>query len=162
VKPTPQSVHRSAEARLKEFIAKFDPEMANRICSVRKTLRKRLPGAVELVYDNYNFFVIGYGPNERASEAVLSIAAQAKGISICFIQGAKLPDPARLLTGSGNQTRSLRLESAEVLLRPEVEELIKAALALGKTPVPKSNGYTVIKSVSEKQRPRRLETKKRK
>ena len=154
-KPIVKSDTDSVEARLQEFINKFDPDVADLIRSVRKTLRRRLPGAVELVYDNYNFFVVGYGPNERASEAVLSIAAQARGISICFIQGAKLPDPSRLLIGSGKQTRSLRIETADVLLRPAVEELIKAALAFGKTPVPNSGGYTVIKSVSEKQRPRR-------
>ncbi len=129
--------------------------MASQIRAARKALRKRLPGAVELVYDNYNFFVIGYGPNERASEAVLSIAAQAKGVSICFINGVKLKDPERLLSGSGNQTRNLRLENADTLRRVEVEALIQGALALGKTPMPTKNGYTVVRSVSGKQRPRR-------
>ena len=148
------------ESRLNGFIDKFDAAVARQIRSVRKALRKRLPGAVELIYDNYNFFVIGYGPNERASEAVLSITAQAKGVSICFIQGAKLPDPAGILSGGGNQTRFLRLENAEVLSRLEVEALIRAALALGKTPMPTAKGYTVIKSVSVKQRPRRLTAKK--
>src|SRR6266853_1639059 len=104
----------SPESRLNGFIDKFDAAVARRIRSARKALRKRLPGAVELVYDNYNFFVIGYGPNERASEAVLSIAAQAKGVSICFIQGAKLPDPTRVLSGAGSQTRFLRIQNAEV------------------------------------------------
>ena len=150
----------SPESRLNSFIDKFDAAVARQIRSVRKALRKRLPGAVELVYDNYNFFVIGYGPNERASEAVLSMAAQAKGVSICFIQGAKLPDPAGVLSGGGSQTRSLRLASAEVLSGVEVEALIKAALVLGKTPMPAAKGYTVIKSVSAKQRPRRLTAKK--
>ena len=115
--PTANSDRDSAEARLQQFIDKFAPDIADLIRSVRKALRRRLPGAIELVYDNYNFFVIGYGPNERASEAVLSIAAQAKGVSICFIQGAKLPDPTRLLIGSGKQTRNLRIQSADVLLR---------------------------------------------
>jgi hypothetical protein len=150
----------SVEVQLNGFIDKFAPEVARQIRSVRKALRKRLPGAVEMVYDNYNFFVIGYGPNERASEAVLSIAAQAKGVSICFIQGAKLKDPATILSGSGNQTRNLRLDDAKFLLRAEVEELIAAAIALGKTPMPEAQGYTVIKSVSEKQRPRRALTGK--
>ena len=150
----------SVEVRLNGFIDKFDSDVARLIRSVRKALRKRLPGAVEMVYDNYNFFVIGYGPNERASEAVLSIAAQAKGVSICFIHGAKLQDPAKILSGSGNQTRSLRVDDSKFLLRAEVEELITAALALGTTPMPKAKGYTVIKSVSEKQRPRRVVTKK--
>jgi hypothetical protein len=149
----------SPESRLNGFIDKFDAAVARQIRSVRKALRKRLPGAVELVYDNYNFFVIGYGPNERASEAVLSITAQAKGVSICFIQGAKLPDPAGILRGGGIQTRFLRIENAEVLSRAEVEALIRAALTFGKMPMPSAKGYTVIKSVSAKQRPRRLTAK---
>jgi hypothetical protein len=148
------------EVRLNGFIDKFDPAIARQIRSIRKVLRERLPGAVEMVYDNYNFFVIGYGPNERASEAVLSIAAQAKGVSICFIQGAKLQDSARILTGSGNQTRNLRLEDAATLSRPEVEDLISRALELGTTPMPAAQGYTVIKSVSSKQRPRRAVARK--
>jgi len=148
------------EILVQGFIDKFDPEMARQIRSVRKVLRKRLRGAVEMVYDNYNFFVIGYGPNERASEAVLSIAAQAKGVSICFIQGAKLPDPTKILKGSGNQTRSLPVANADVLARVDVEALIRAALGLGKTPMPATGGYTVIKSVSEKQRPRRVGVEK--
>jgi hypothetical protein len=148
-------IHDDAEARLQTFIDKFDPTVAQQIRATRKALRKKFPGAVEMVYDNYNFFVIGFGPNERASEAILSIAAQAKGVTICFIQGAKLPDPAKLLTGSGNQTRNLRFESPAVLSSPGVEALIESALALGTTPMPASKGYTVIKSVSAKQRPRR-------
>ena len=49
----------NAEAELAGFIDKFTPEMARAIRAVRVALRKRLPTANELVYDNYNFFVIG-------------------------------------------------------------------------------------------------------
>ena len=48
------------EQQLKIFIEKFDPKNQSMIRAVRKALRKRLPTANELVYDNYNFFVIGY------------------------------------------------------------------------------------------------------
>src|SRR5712691_3162548 len=75
----------SPEKQLAGFIAKFAPEVATLIRSAREKMRERLPHAVELVYDNYNFFVIGYGPSEKASEAIFSIAAQAKGVSLCFL-----------------------------------------------------------------------------
>ena len=142
------------EAQLRSFIAKFDARNQSLIRAVRRALRKRLPTATELVYDNYNFFVIGYSPTPRPSDAVLSIAAGANGVGLCFIQGARLPDPKRLLQGSGNQTRFLRLDSAAVLERPEVESLISAALSRAK-PLPASGrGDLVIRSVSAKQRPR--------
>jgi hypothetical protein len=78
----------AAERQLRSFIAKFAPADQRLIRAVRTAMRRRLPTAHELVYDNYNFFVIGYGPTARPSEAVLSIAARANRVAICFIHGA--------------------------------------------------------------------------
>jgi hypothetical protein len=146
----------SGEQQLRGFVGKFDAENAALIRAVRKALRKRLPSANELVYDNYNFFVIGYCATERPSDCVVSIAAAANGVGLSFYYGATLPDPHKLLQGSGNQNRFIRLESAAILARPEVEELILAALAQAKNPMPRSGrGKLIIRSVSKKQRPRR-------
>jgi hypothetical protein len=148
------------ERQLSRFIAKFAPDVAALIRGARKKMRERLPSAIELVYDNYNFFVIGYGPSERAPEAIFSIAAQAKGVSLCFLQGAKLPDPKGVLRGSGNVVRNVRLESAATLDRPEVRAMMKVALERAKAPLdPKGSHRLVIKSVSAKQRPRRVAAK---
>jgi len=144
------------EQQLAGFIGKFTPEVAALIRAARRRMRERLPRAVELVYDNYNFFVIGYGPSERPSEAIFSIAAQAKGVSLCFLQGAGLPDPKKVLRGSGRVVRNVRLETAATLDRPEVRALIQAALDRAKTPMnPKGEHRLIIRSVSAKQRPRR-------
>jgi len=138
------------------MIGKFDPGVATLIRSSRSAMRKRLPTALELVYDNYNFFVIGYSPTERPSDAIVSIAARAGGVGLCFIHGARLPDPKKLLQGSGNQTRFIRLESADVLARPEVEALLAAAVARSKARLAATGrGRLIVRSVSAKQRPRR-------
>lgn len=145
-----------AEKQLKEFVDKFDPKHRTLIRAVRRKLRARFPSAHEMVYDNYNFFVIGYSPTERPSDSIVSIAAGASGVGLCFIQGAKLRDPKKILSGSGNQTRFLRLESADVLARPEVEALVAAAIAQAKAPLRATGrGKLIIRSVSKKQRPRR-------
>src|SRR5262245_57762612 len=150
----------SAETRLKSFIAKFDPKHQTLIRAVRKALRERLPTAYELAYDNYNFFVLGYGPTPRPSDCILSMAAGASGVGLCFIRGASLPDPKRVLLGSGNQTRFIRLESAGVLKQPEVEALVTAAIEKSKTPL-RATGRCelIVRSVSAKQRPRRRPAK---
>jgi hypothetical protein len=104
-----------AEARLQQFIEKFEPD-----------------------------------------RHVVSIAAAANGVDLCFINGARLPDPQNVLVGSGKQTRFIRLPSAAVLERPEVKALLAAAIADSKTPFPsRGRGKLVIRSVSSKQRPRR-------
>ena len=121
-----------------------------------RAIRSRLATANELVWDNYNFLVIGYSPSERPSDAVLSIAARANGLGLCFINGKGLPDPERLLEGSGHQTRFLRIESPARLSEPAVAALIDAAVARAKTPYPvRGKGRLIIRSVSAKQRPRR-------
>ena len=149
----------SAEEKLKRFIGKFGPAHQTLIRRVRAALRKRLPTANELAYDNYNFFVIAYGPTERPSDCIFSIAAAANGVGLCFLHGARLDDPNKILLGSGSQTRFIRLESAEVLEQPPVRELIDAAIAQAKSPLPASGrGKLIIRSVSKKQRPRRRAT----
>ena len=146
----------STAQQLEAFIEKFDAKNAALIRSVRKALRKRLPTANELVYDNYNFFVIGYSSTERPSDCIVSVAAAANGVGLSFYYGATLPDPHKLLLGSGSQNRFIRLESAATLARPEVEELISAAIAQGETPLLRGGkGKLIIRSISAKQKPRR-------
>jgi hypothetical protein len=112
------------------------------------------------VYDNYNFFVIGYGPTERPSDSIISIAAAANGVGLCFIRGASLPDPARILQGSGKQTRFVRLPSADILKKPEIQTLLILA-DRAKTPMPaQGKGRLIVRSISAQQRPRCKTAKK--
>ena len=145
-----------AEQQLETFIEKFEQSVALLLRSVRKAVRKRLPTANELVYDNYNFFVIGYCSTDRPSDCILSITAAANGVGLSFYHGADLPDPHKVLLGSGTQNRFVRIKRLAVLARPELDELIVAAIAHARTPLPEEGqGRLIIRSISEKQRPRR-------
>jgi hypothetical protein len=147
---------KSPQAEARRFIGKFEPRLQTLLRATRRELRGRFPTAVEQVYDNYNFLVFGFCTTERTSDCFVSIAAQAKGVALSFYWGATLHDPHRLLLGSGKQNRFLRLPSLATLKRPEVVELLHAAAAQSKVPLPtEGRGYTLIKSISAKQRPRR-------
>jgi hypothetical protein len=140
---------------LARFIGKFAPEHQRVIRNARRALRQRLPTANELVYDNYNFFVIGYSPTDRPSDTIVSLAAGANGVGLSFYRGATLPDPHGRLLGSGTQNRFVRLPSAAVLHEPDIEALIDAAIKQARVPLPATGaGKLVIKSISAKQRPR--------
>ena len=146
----------SAAKRLAAFIARYDPAIGALARAALARLRKRLPGAVELVYDNYNALAIGFGPSERASEAILSIALYPRWVSLFFLQGATLPDPQRLLGGSGARVRHIVLERPAVLEKPAVRALIAHALERAAKPLDGTRrGRIVIRSVSTRQRPRR-------
>jgi hypothetical protein len=147
----------SPAAQLNDMIARFDPAIQRVVRQARTKLRKRLPAALELVYDNYNALAIGYGSSEKRGDWIVSLAVYARGVNLYFIYGVALPDPHGLLLGSGIQGRFIRLESAAMLDRCEIDDLIEAAIAEADTPLPKrGKGYTVIKSVSPNQRRRRL------
>jgi len=146
----------SVEVELPSLIDKFEPAVAKVIRECRAELRRLLPTAVEIIYDNYNFFVIGYCSTERPSDCIVSIAAASNGVSLSFYHGASVPDPEGLLQGEGKQNRFIRLPSAERLCTPEVVRLVHSAESIGKIPLPKTgNPRTIIKSVSAKQRPRK-------
>ena len=147
---------REAEQLIRGFIAKFEPKHQTVIRAVRKALRKRFPTADELVYDYSNNFVIGYSATQRGSDAIVSFAAGADGLRLYFNNGPKLPDPKKILLGSGKQTRFIWLESVKVLARPEVQALMAAAQERAKFPLRETGpGKVVIKSTSVKQKLRR-------
>ena len=147
---------KSPQQRLDSFIDKYTPEIAAFARAVLDKMRSRLPGAIELVYDNYNWLVIGFGPTERPSDAIFSVVLPPGRVTLCFLQGARLPDPHCLLRGSGKVVRNLRLESPDDLDRPEVQDLIAVGLERARVPFdPEGDRQLIIKSVSAKQRPRR-------
>jgi hypothetical protein len=144
------------EKQLASFIAKFEPKHRTLIRAVRRAMRKRVPSANELVWDNYNFLVIGYCPTERPYDSAFSIAAAANGVGLSFLNGASLPDPDELLEGSGSRNRFIRLDSAGDLDRPAVKALVSAAVSRNRVPYARrGRGALIIRSISKKLRPRR-------
>jgi hypothetical protein len=144
------------EAQLDRFLDAYAPEVAGIARKALMKLRRRLPFATEMVYDNYNALACGFGPSERVSDVVFSIAVYPKHVNFFFLQGAKLPDPDGLLQGSGSRVRHIRLEDETTLDRNDVKAMMATAMRMAKAPFDEKAEYKlVIKSVSAKQRPRR-------
>lgn len=142
--------------QLNQFIAKYTPEVAATGRAVLKKIRKRIPGAVEMVYDNYNALVVGFSPTERPSDAIFSVIFFPRWISICFIFGAYLDDPTNILQGAGKQVRTLRLAAASDLDGPAVRALVDQALEdAGPSILKKGRRKLEVRAVLKKQRPRR-------
>lgn len=146
----------TAAKQVATFISRFDPAIARLTRACRSAIRKKYPAAIELVYDNYNALAIGYGPTEKTSEAVFSLAVYPRGVNLYLMYGRSLDDPNKLLQGNGNQGAFIRLEGVETLSDPQVNDILERAVKRQRPTIPtKGRGYTVIKSVSAKQRPRR-------
>jgi hypothetical protein len=149
------------EAQLRSLIDKFDPKEQKLIRAVRSAVRKRLPGANELIYDYGHFFVIGYSATEQPTDGIASIAARIDGVRLYLMQGPRLPDPKKILMGSGKQARFIPVEAARQLAHPDVEALIAAAVDQAAVPLaPGGRGKIVIRTFAGKRQPRRKPSKK--
>ncbi len=145
------------ERQVAGFIARFSPQVARVARAARARVRALLPNAFELVYDNYNALALAYGPSERTSEVVLSIALYPRWVSLFFARGATLADPSGVLRGSGGQMRHVVLDRIEVLDSSPVRALIETAVATHPESFGPERGRTIVKGISAKQRPRRPE-----
>ena len=121
-------------------LAKYAPGVrAVARASIAK-MRRRLPGAVEFVYDNYNALVMGFGKTERPSDAILSLVLFPRHVTLCFLEGVALPDPGGILRAGGSQVRAL------------IEEAVQES---GQRFTGRPKRRMIIRAVSAKQRPRR-------
>lgn len=154
---SPVSAPTASPARqLAGFMARYDPAIVRLARAAITRMRKLVPGATELVYDNYNALVIGFGPCERPSRAEFSLALFPDHVTLCFLWGRTLPDPKPVLRGGGNQVRWVRLATAADLDRSEIRALIRAGIAQAEPRFdPVAKRRMIIQSISAKQRPRR-------
>ena len=141
----------SAELQVAGLIAKFEPKNQKLINSVRGMLQKRFPMMNELVYHYTKSLVISYSPNEYGKDGFVAFSADPNGLRLFFNYGLNLPDPHNILQGDGRQTRYIRIEESNDILRPEVESLLEAVT--GKVPISPDNsgrGELIIKSSKKK------------
>jgi len=117
-----------SQAALDRIIAKQTPAMVKLTREVLAKLRPRFPGAVEMVYDKKRGMVVGFCPDERASNVINSIGVYSKWINLFFFEGGTFPDPEGVLQGEGAIVRHIRIESADDLDRPAVKALMAEAL----------------------------------
>jgi hypothetical protein len=145
-----------AAAQLDSFIDKYTPEMAALTRVLLARLQARVPGATIMVYDNYNALAIGFAAADRVKDVVISIAIYPKWANLFFMQGRWLDDPHGLLKGNGSVVRHIPAVTEASLDDPRVDALIEEALDNAERPIdPAGAPVLIIKSVSEKQRPRR-------
>lgn len=147
------AARRAADAELRALVTKFAPAHERVFGAVRRALQKRLPTAHELVYEYRDNVVVSYSPNERGYEGVLALRADADGVKLYFNRGKGLPDPEKLLQGSGTQARWIALESASMLRRPAVATLFDETLARNDVPfAPAGRGTVVVRSTAARKR----------
>jgi len=153
----------SAATDLTRFIGQYSPEVRALATALLAKLRARLPGATELVYNNYAL-TIAFSPDDRPSHAVVGITLYTQWINLGFMEGALLDDPEGVLLGSGSQFRHVRLGAADDLDRPAIRALIDRAVRQGDGGAfdPTRRRRIDVRTASAKPAPRRPDTRRAK
>ncbi|MBL8762484.1 MAG: hypothetical protein JNL50_14410 [Phycisphaerae bacterium] len=154
IAPPTAAERRAAEAEARTLIAKFAPTQLRLVAAMRRSLRRRLPTAHEVVYEYRAWFVISFSPSEHGYEGVLAIRGDADGVKLYFNHGKALPDPEKLLQGAA-QARFVEVESVATLARPGVARLIDEAIARNRVAFANTGGGSVVIRSQSAKKPRR-------
>lgn len=91
---------------------------------------------------------IGYGPTDRLKDGICHIAVYTKHVNIGFNKGALLPDPQKLLHGTGKWIRHITVRSKEELRNPAIREYLRRAKQTSSSPAKQSPGVqSVVKAI---------------
>jgi hypothetical protein len=144
------------DRRIDAFVDKYAPTIAAQLRDARQRLRAHFPRGIEMVFDNYNALVFGIGATDNTRASFISIAGYPNWVTLFFLDGASLRDPAALLEGDGKQVRGIRLKTPADMDTPAVAALIAQAIGPHRDALAAAPPLaTVIKAEVEKQRARR-------
>ena len=85
------------------------------------------PDVVEVPWPKQKIIGYGVGP-KKMSEHYCYIGAFKKHVNLGFYYGAILPDPQRLLEGTGKNLRHIKVNTLEAVDQPAVRDMLRAAL----------------------------------
>jgi hypothetical protein len=111
---------------LADLLAPYSPEVRKLAMATRAFVLEVIPGALELV--DANSKVVGYGFGTGYKDMVCSIIPNQKGVTLGIGWGTELPDPQKLLEGTGKVHRHVKVKSQSDLEVPALKALLEAAL----------------------------------
>jgi hypothetical protein len=109
-----------------KILAQFPENVASTGSSLRQLLLRHLKDIIEQPDANAN--VIGYNYGTGYKDLICTIILSQKGIKLGFYRGSDLPDPKKLLTGSGKVHRYVEIKSEGDIRNPALLELLKHAV----------------------------------
>ena len=132
-RPTP--VAKKAEAppttrTFKELVAPYPREVQALARAARALMLDLLPKVTEMVDPKGPYIQYGYARDYK--DIVGYITVNQKGLKLGVARGATLPDPKKLLKGTGKGNRHVVISTPADLRTPGLRQLVRAAAAAWK------------------------------
>jgi hypothetical protein len=127
------------EKELLALIADHDPGIVQLALDLRSMILDAAPDARETVYDARYTISDIFSFTERWQDSFCMVAVYSKHVSLVFTHGARLPDPHRLLRGSGKQLRHLQARTEDDLQNDALRHFLEAAIARAREELPSAD-----------------------
>ncbi len=109
-----------------DFLLRYDDKVSGLAIPLREMLLKTLPKIIEQLDKPAR--IIGYGYSNKYSDMICVIIPSKKGVKLGFYKGSELPDPKKLLGGSGKVHRYAEIKSPADIKSPALKKLLSEAL----------------------------------
>ena len=110
-----------------DLLAKYPAHVQELAIETRGVIHAVLSNPTEQVDSKAN--VVGYGFGAGYNNLICTIIMSKTGVKLGLVGGASLPDPKKLLEGSGKVHRYVQVKSPADARRPAVKALLKAGVA---------------------------------
>jgi hypothetical protein len=117
-------------AKLDEFLPKYDERVRQNALTLREVLFENLPNIIEQI--DLPAKMIGYCYGPKYSELLCTLIPSKKGLKLGFNWGIELPDPEHLLEGNGKISRYVEIESEEQIRSKAIKNLLRSVLRICK------------------------------
>ncbi len=108
-----------------EFLKSYPPEVQAVCQKLRGLVKSAGPEALELMYISQNH--IAFSLEGSAKDQVVYLVPMNDYVRLGFYWGGNLPDPDRLLTGTGKRLRHVKVRTLDEADQPGLKGLIEAA-----------------------------------
>jgi hypothetical protein len=117
-KPSPQVL---------DLLSACLPGVAHLALVLRDVVLNEAPEAEEVLYSVYAEVIV-FKLTGQPGGAFCYVAAYARHVNLGFYRGSDLPDPQRVLKGTGKKMRHIRFDSADDLRHEHLGSYIRAAV----------------------------------
>ena len=118
---------RPPDRRLLEYLTPYDRTVAELALALRAIVLEEAPEARELISHGYAE-AIAFTFTGRLSDSFCHIATYQRYVNLGLNRGTSLPDPKKLLAGTGKNIRHIRISAESDLALPHIRGFIRAAI----------------------------------
>ena len=122
------------DKEITDFYAQYSPQVSAHALLLREVVLANLPGIIEQL--DIPARMVGYCYGQKYSELICVIIPSKKGLKLGFNRGTELPDPEKLLKGTGKISRYVEIKSDTQINSIAIKQLLLSGLKAYKEYIP--------------------------